>query len=198
MELKDRFRGYLPVVVDVETGGLNPSKNGILELCIVLPRWEQDKLICDEIHQWQISPHPNTTVDPESTRLTGIDPTDETRDALPEHTAISQCLGIVRRAVRDADCTRAVITAHNAHFDQSFLKAAIARAGIRRDPFHLFSVIDTVSLCGVFYGQTVLRFACREAGIEYDMNSAHSARYDASITAKIFCEMVNNSPFELV
>ena len=198
MQLKDRFRGYLPVVLDLETGGLDPTKNAILELCIVLPRWEDDRLYCDDVRQWQVAPHPNTSVDEESIKLTGIDPNEEGREAVPENRAISECLRIVRRAVREASCTRAIITAHNAHFDQAFLKAAIQRAGIKRDPFHLFSVLDTVSLCAIFYGQTVLRYACREAGIEFDMDSAHSARYDAMIVARLFCEMVNNSPIDLI
>lgn len=198
MQLKERFRGYLPVVLDVETGGLEPTKNAILELCIVLPRWENNRLYCEDIHEWQIEPHPDTSVDPKSIELTGIDPDMEEREAVSEKRAISDCLQIVRRAVREAGCTRAIMTAHNAHFDQAFLKAAIQRAGIKRDPFHLFSVLDTVSLCAVFYGQTVLRFACREAGIEYDMNSAHSARYDATIAARLFCEMVNNSQIDLL
>ncbi|MCY4657660.1 MAG: exonuclease domain-containing protein [Gammaproteobacteria bacterium] len=195
MQLKDRFRGFLPVVIDLETGGLNPTKNPILELCIVLPRWEDDKLICEDVHHWHVAPHPDTHCEERSLALTGIDPTDPDREAVSEAQALGECLRLVRKAVRDANCTRAILTAHNAHFDQGFLKAAIHRSGIKRDPFHLFSVIDTVSLCGVYFGQTVLRFACREAGIEYEMDSAHSARYDALIVATIFAQMVNNSPF---
>ena len=196
MEIKNRFRGFLPVVVDLETGGLNPTRNAILELCIVLPRCVENELICDDVHHWHIAPHPDTTVEEQSIKLTGINPADPDREAVSEHTAISECLRIVRQAIRATKCTRAILTAHNAHFDQSFLKEAIRRSGIKRDPFHLFSVIDTVGLCGVFYGQTALRFACREAGIEYEMDSAHSARYDAMIVAKIFSKMVNSSPFE--
>ena len=108
---------------------------------------------------------------------------------------MGQCLRMVRHAVKDAECTRAILTGHNAHFDLQFMKAATRRAGIKRDPFHLFSVIDTVSLCAVIYGQTVLQHVCREAKIEYDTNSAHSALYDATITAKLFAQIVNNSGF---
>ena len=198
MQIKQRFRGYLPVILDLETGGLDPTRNAILELCIVLPEWQNDQLICENVMQWQILPHPDTEVDQSSTDLTGIDPEDPARDAVSERSAISECLRTVRRAVREAQCSRAIITAHNAHFDQAFLKAAIQRAGIKRDPFHLFSVIDTVSLCAVHYGQTVLRHACREAGIAYDMNKAHSARYDATIAAELFCAIVNSSQFELI
>ena len=35
MKLKDRIRGYLPVVVDVETGGFDESKDALLEICII-------------------------------------------------------------------------------------------------------------------------------------------------------------------
>ena len=36
MILKERFRKYLPVVVDIETGGFNPLNNAILEIAITL------------------------------------------------------------------------------------------------------------------------------------------------------------------
>jgi ribonuclease T len=41
------------------------------------------------------------------------------------------------------------------------------------------------------YGQTVLAKACAVANIPFDAKEAHSALYDAEITAKIFCDVVN-------
>ena len=35
-KIKHRFRGFLPVIVDVETAGIDPQKNALLEMCIVL------------------------------------------------------------------------------------------------------------------------------------------------------------------
>jgi ribonuclease T len=49
------------------------------------------------------------------------------------------------------------LVGHNAHFDLGFLQAAIARTGTKnQNPFHSFSVFDTVTLSAVMFGQTVL------------------------------------------
>ena len=43
--LKNRFRKYLPVVVDIETGGFNPEVNAILEIAITLIEEKENKII---------------------------------------------------------------------------------------------------------------------------------------------------------
>jgi ribonuclease T len=81
--------------------------------------------------------------------------------------------------------------AHNAHFDLGFLNEAIARTAIKRSPFHPFSVLDTATLCGVAFGQTVLAQAALAAGMPWDNEAAHAAAYDAEKTAELFCAIVN-------
>ena len=46
-------------------------------------------------------------------------------------------------------------------------------------------------MCGIAFGQTVLARAVKAAGFEFDEEAAHSAAYDAEITADVFCEIVN-------
>jgi ribonuclease T len=46
-------------------------------------------------------------------------------------------------------------------------------------------------LCGVAFGQTVLARAAVAAGLDWDETQAHSASYDAEVTADLFCEVVN-------
>ena len=76
-------------------------------------------------------------------------------------------------------------------WDRDFIFAAAERNKISRNPFHPFSIFDTVSLSGLAYGQTVLSRAAQAAGLEWDSKEAHSALYDASQTAKLFCTIVN-------
>ena len=97
----------------------------------------------------------------------------------------------IREAMKAEGCKRAILVAHNAHFDLGFLNEAIAEPAIKRSPFHPFSVLDTATLCGVAYGQTVLAQAAAAAGLPWDSASAHSAIYDAEITADLFCQIVN-------
>ena len=101
------------------------------------------------------------------------------------------CSRVLRKEIRDQNCTRAILVGHNAHFDAGFINAAVERCGIKRNPFHPFSFFDTATLSGLAYGQTVLAKACAEAGIAFDNNEAHSAAYDAERTAELFCEIVN-------
>jgi ribonuclease T len=71
------------------------------------------------------------------------------------------------------------------------MNAAVARTGIKRNPFHPFSCFDTATLAGVAYGQTVLSRAALAAGLDWESESAHSATYDAERTADIFCAICN-------
>jgi ribonuclease T len=67
----------------------------------------------------------------------------------------------------------------------------VERTGIKRNPFHPFSSFDTATLAGVAFGQTVLSRAVTAAGFEWHDDRAHSALYDAEMTARVFCTVVN-------
>jgi ribonuclease T len=187
-----RFRGFLPVVVDVETGGFNPATDALLELAAVMIELSPaGDLRLGTTLRYHVKPFPGSRIDPASLAVNGIDPHHPLRPALPEHEALSELFREVRRSVRDADCTRAVLVGHNASFDLAFLNAAVERCGLKRNPFHPFSSFDTATLGGVAYGQTVLSRAVTAAGLEWDPNSAHSAIYDAERTAALFCTVCN-------
>lgn len=197
MKFNERFRSFLPVVVDLETGGVNAEQHALLELSIVLLKWENDRVSPDSVFSWNIEPHPETSVTTQSIELTHIDPSDTERGTVSEETAIRECFRTIRRAVKLAECKRAVLTAHNAHFDHGFIKVAAQRNKIGRNPFHPFTVFDTASMSAVALGHTVLKEAAIRSGFEYDDDAAHSARYDAEITARVFCEIVNRSGYSL-
>ena len=190
--MADRFRGFLPVVVDVETGGFNASTDALLEIAAVLLKFDGDGRLCrDETFRYHVKPFEGANMDPASLAVNGIDPHHPLRPAIDERDALQRVFREVRRATREANCTRAILVGHNSAFDLGFLNAAIDRAAIKRNPFPPFSSFDTASLCGVAFGQTVLSRAVKAAGLEFDEGSAHSAAYDAEITADVFCEIVN-------
>jgi ribonuclease T len=188
----NRFRGFLPVVVDVETGGFLPATDALLEIAAVLIEITPDgTLHRGATHRRHVKPFEGARVDPASLAVNGIDPWHPLRVAAPEKEALAEIFREVRRAVRDQQCTRAILVGHNASFDLSFVNAAAARAGIKRNPFHPFSSFDTATLAGVAYGQTVLSRAAIAAGIAWDAEAAHSAAYDAERTADLFCAICN-------
>jgi len=190
--MAQRFRGFLPVVVDVETGGFNASTDALLEVAMVTIRMDEDGwLYPHETMEANIIPFEGANLEQEALDFTGINPDDPERNAISETDALTKMLQTVRKEVKSAGCNRAVLVGHNAHFDHGFLKAAIERAELKRDPFHPFSSFDTASLSALALGQSVLAKSCITAGIDFDNKEAHSAAYDTWKTAELFCFIVN-------
>ena len=187
-----RFRGFLPVVVDVETGGFNNATDALLEIAAVLIDMDENGVLHRGVtHSFHVIPFEGSRLDPASLAVTGIDPYHPLRPAIAERDALQRVFREVRHAIRAYNCRRSILVGHNAAFDLGFLNAAVVRAEIKRNPFHPFSCFDTVSLAGAALGQTVLAKAVTVAGFEWDSASAHSASYDAERTADIFCHVAN-------
>ena len=190
--MADRFRGFLPVVVDVETGGFNAQTDALLEIAAVFVDFRDDgQLFRGDTLRYHVKPFEGANMEPASLAVNGIDPDHPLRPAIDERDALQRVFREVRREIRDNKCTRAVLVGHNSSFDLGFLNQAVERSAIKRNPFHPFSSFDTATLCGVAFGQTVLSRAAKAAGYEWSEESAHSAAYDAEMTADIFCEIVN-------
>ena len=188
----NRFRGFLPVAVDVETGGFIAATDALLEIAAVLLHLDEDGFMrAGETVRYHVKPFPGARLDPASLEVTGIDPFHPLRLAVDETEALRRVFEVVRREVKTQGCNRAVLVGHNAFFDLQFINAAVERNKIKRNPFHPFSSFDTATLAGVALGQTVLSRAVVAAGMEWDDSLAHSAAYDAEITARLFCEIVN-------
>lgn len=190
--LSGRFRTYLPVVIDVETGGFNSKTDAILEVAAVIPAMEDDgTLTIEQSFFHRVVPFEGSNLEEAALKFTGIDPFHPLRIAKSEKEVIQNMFTIVREAMKTSQCKRAILVGHNAHFDLGFINAASERHNLKRNPFHPFSCFDTATLSGLVYGQTVLARACQVAGIDFDEKEAHSARYDAAKTAELFCEIVN-------
>lgn len=190
--IASRFRSYLPVVVDVETGGFNAATDALLEIAAVIlaidaeGRWHRA-----ETHACHVEPFPGANLEPSALEFNRIDPDHPLRFALPEREALKKIFDPVRKAVKANACTRAVLVGHNPSFDLAFVNAAVERTGIKRNPFHPFSTFDTATLGGLAFGQTVLSRAVEAAGMRWNGRDAHSAIYDAEMTAELFCTIVN-------
>jgi len=190
--LRERFRGFLPVVIDMETGGFVAATDALLELAATTVRMDEGGLLSvHRTHQFHVQPFEGANIEQSALDFTGIDPWHPFREAVTEAEALGELFRVVRKEIRDQGCTRAILVGHNAHFDAGFLNAAVARCQIKRNPFHPFTFFDTATLSGLAYGQTVLAKACAEAGIAFDNSAAHSAAYDAERTAELFCDIVN-------
>jgi len=192
LPIANRFRGFLPVVVDVETGGFNAGTDALLEIAAVMLALDDAGILSRaETSRYHILPFRNANIEAASLEVTGIDPHHPLRPAIPEEDALRRVFRAIRHELKRTGCRRAILVGHNAHFDLGFINAAVERTGIKRNPFHPFSVFDTATMGGVAFGQTVLARAADAAGIRWDADSAHSAAYDAEKTADLFCIIVN-------
>lgn len=191
-KLKNRFRGYYPVVIDVETAGFDASTNALLEIAATMTEMDDEgNLYCGETIQFNVEPFAGAVLEEAALEFNGIDPENPLRAAVPEITALKEIFKLIRKRQKHYDCQRSIMVAHNAAFDMAFVNAAIARTGVKRAPLHPFVSFDTTSLAGLTLGQTVLVKACQAAEIAFDQKEAHSALYDTQKTAELFCFMVN-------
>ena len=192
MKISQRFRGFLPVVVDVETGGFDPIRDALLEVAFVFIDY-------DELRGWQrvatenyhIEPFENSNIDRDALNFNKIDPNHPFRFAVDERTFFEDIKKKLLTHLAQVDCKRAILVGHNASFDLSFINAALKRNKILKFPLHSFSSFDTATLSGVFFGQTVLARAMSSAKLKWNPSQAHSAIYDAEGTADLFCKILN-------
>jgi len=190
--LSERFRGFYPVVIDVETAGFNAKTDALLEIAAVTLKMDENGwLEKDETLHFHVEPFEGAILQPEALAFNGIDPHNPLRGAVSEYEALHAIFKVVRKGIKDKGCNRAIMVAHNATFDLNFMTAAAERASLKRNPFHPFVTFDTAALSGLVVGQTVLAKACKAAGIPFDSTKAHSALYDTEQTADLFCELVN-------
>jgi len=190
--LAKRFRGFFPVIIDVETGGFKAETDALLEIAAITLKYdEQYLLIPDQEAHFHVDPFQGANIEQSSLDFTGIDPLNPLRMAIPEKEALNQIFKMIRKTQKLANCTRSVLVGHNPWFDLGFVKAAAERSRIKRNPFHLFTTFDTATLAGLSLGETVLAKACNAASIEFDTKEAHSALYDTRKTAELFCHIVN-------
>ena len=190
--LDKRFRGYLPVVIDIETAGFNAKKNALLEIAAVIVELNSDyQLEITERYTTHVIPFKNSELDPAALKFNGIDPYHPFRMAIDEKDALEMLFTPIKAALKRNNCTKAILVGHNPAFDIAFLNAAIHRTQIKRSPFHPFSTFDTATLGGLVYQQTVLAKIAKTAGMDWDSEKAHSALYDAEKTAELFCKIIN-------
>ena len=190
--LDKRFRGYLPVIIDIETAGFNAKKHALLEIAAVIVEYDANRdLFITERYSSHVIPFKNAELDEAALKFNGIDPHHPFRMAVEELEALQTLFNPISQAIKRNNCKRAILVGHNPAFDIAFLNAAIHRTKIKRSPFHPFSTFDTATLGGLAYQQTVLSKIVQSAGLSWEDEKAHSALYDAEKTAELFCLIVN-------
>ena len=159
------------VVFDIETTGFSPLKNRIIEIGAV--RVEEGRIV-DKFSSFV---NPDVPIPFEIEKLTGIND-NMVLDAPKIDRVLPEFLEF---------CRGAVMVAHNAGFDISFIKENARQQGLEFNP----TVLDTVSLARVLL-PNLNRFKLDTVAKELKINLAnhHRAVDDAGATAEIFVRFI--------
>ena len=96
--ISQRFRNFLPVVVDIETGGFDANTDALLEIAaVILDIDDQGMLYPEECHRFHVIPFEGANIEPASLDITGIDPHHPLRPAIPEQDALQRVFREVRQ-----------------------------------------------------------------------------------------------------
>jgi ribonuclease T len=97
MELKDRIRGYLPVVIDVETSGFNDKTDALLEICaILLSMDENGSFFPKTTLHYHVKPFDGANIESSAIKFNGIDIDNPFRLAVTEKRHFQKYLSILR------------------------------------------------------------------------------------------------------
>ncbi len=159
------------VVFDIETTGFSPVSNRIIEIGAV------------KVEHGEITDRFSTFVNPQVPipyhieKLTGINDS-MVLDAPLIETVLPQFLTF---------CGDAVLVAHNASFDMSFIKENVQRQQLQRE----FTYADTLGIARVLFpnqAKHTLDAVCKTMNIS--LENHHRAVDDAGATAEIFVRMI--------
>ena len=189
-----RFSGFLPVVVDCETGGVDdPDQEALLEVAACPLEYDAEGLLCKgPLWHYHVQPFEGAVISEHALAVTQIKPDHPFRFAVTESIMAQQLTEKVNQMVKAHQCRKAVMVGHNAQFDLNYLKAAFKRSDmVKAFPFHDFVTFDTATISALWLRETVLARALHKAGIDFDTQEAHSALYDCERTATLVCQILN-------
>ncbi|AZP36374.1 Ribonuclease T [Candidatus Annandia adelgestsuga] len=192
-----RFKGFYPIVIDIETSGLDSNINAILEIALITFKIDKNGwLKKDQIIHFHIKPFLNSKINYESLIHNKININSSLRGAISEYNAFNKIIKLITKKMKKNLCNRSIIVAHNVVFDHNFIMSSIERLGITINPFHPFTTFDTSTISSFIIGQNILFKACKKIGLYFNMKYSHSALYDSLLTASLFCKLINKFKFK--
>ena len=155
------------VVVDLETTGFSSAKDRIIEVGAV--RISDGKIT----ERFSSFVNPGMEIPEQIVKITGIS---------NEMVAGADPIEVVLPKLMDF-CNKAILVAHNAKFDASFIRENMKKLGIGGD----FTTIDTLNLSRILL-KDLKRHSLREVAtaLKIPIGNLHRASDDAELTAEIF------------
>lgn len=183
--LKKHCRGFIPIAIDLETSGSDPNKHGILEIAAIFPSFSEEGIQIHEVFHRHVYLEDGDLIDPAATLIHRIPIEHPFRYAISVEQMLQEFSEMVRMHCDRWCARRGIMVGHNPAFDMSFLNKACEKYGIDMN-LHLYTFIDTASMGLMRHRETVLAKLCYREGLGFSQNDAHSALYDAHMTARLF------------
>ena len=165
------------VVLDVETTGLQPSRQRIIEIAI--SRFSDGGVA----HHWESLCHPERQIPAYIVKLTGID--DDLIAGAPRFESLADA---VAELIADA-----VVVGHNVEFDLGFLNAELKRVG--RAPV-VNDRVDTLALASKIVPglrKPTLRAVAERLGVASAAKNRHRAGPDARVTGDVAVALIEQA-----
>jgi DNA polymerase-3 subunit epsilon len=185
------------LVIDTETGGLDPTRHSILSVGLVV--WHDGAVeVAEEIHIAE----PEMVVEPEAMEINEIDTRWLARNGLPPARAVGRIEQVITTSFPIERDPKVPVAGHNVHFDVAFIRRLYSLAGLIQGPRFAHRLLDTASvlkflaLAGLITeSATSSTHAFKHFAIEFAPGERHSALADALATAELLTrtlELVRN------
>jgi DNA polymerase III subunit epsilon len=171
--------------VDIETTGLDPEKQEIIELGVVITKMKDGALVVTDQIDLKVQPKHIETAEPQALRVNGYNDADWLFAVSIEEA--------MKSFVEKTD--GAIFTAHNVTFDYCFIEQTLKQLGMTHN-LH-YHKLDTISLAfGILHNDAdadVNRFSLQKLCEYYNIENkkAHSAFADAYATYEVFKKLLN-------
>ena len=171
--------------LDIETTGLSPTKDEIIEICIIKQAAKGDKSQAPPRVYFHTKLHPDIRVSEEAKKVNGYT-IDKWKNAVPQEEGLRKAIDFIDE--------KGFFCGHNVDFDMSFLKNSLIRHGMYGSFHKLKSLgghrtLDTYTLAYehlVPQGLTSLSMDSIREFLDWDRDEFHSAMKDASDVQELF------------
>jgi len=179
--------------IDVETTGLSPFKNGVVQLAILVE--DKKTKVVDKL-ELTMRPFEGWEYDPKALEINGRSKT-EIMNYQAEQKAFTKILKFLSKQF-GKDKTKFSFSGYNSPFDMKFIQALFRRnTDLRFDFYFNYYDVDTYALVkilnleGIFDGKTCKKLGaiCNTMGVEFK-GKAHDAMVDIKATRKLHKKIV--------
>src|SRR6267142_1114812 len=175
--------------IDTETGGIQPGKNSLLSLALVV--WKQSKIIASTeilINDGILD------VTEKALEINGIDLEEHKKKAVSPAVALQQFDNFIKANFPTDE--KIVLGGHNITFDVNFLNAFLAANNYNYNQRFSHRFIDTASILFYLYLTGKLKDKINSSQHAFDhfeitVDGRHTALGDAIATARLFSKLVD-------